>query len=269
MPEIARGSSAAFGRASLLPYVDGPPEDTVAAAPSDELAAVTRRIAEQYLDVLHAASVTAFGGRDARATATQLLTALAALGRLAQAGGDRAHHAVVAAVLPEVERYAADPGGRARHRFLARFRPWLARYADHLGDPAGRRFRALVAYDAREVPLFVELAAIPGIGPRRLERLFCAGLYAVEVVSAADPRELAQVTGLPRALAADVVTRSREYAEARRRQCVLEMRARLAEFQRAFSAIDPTAHPELWALAHAAVEEMSAMVHQVHQESPA
>jgi hypothetical protein len=246
-----------------------PDVDLTAAAPSEELVAVTRRIATQYVDVLHASASAAFGRCDTQAAATQLHSALQALDRLAAAGGDAAHRAILADILPEASRHADAPHGKSRHRFLSRLRHWLARYADHLGDPDGRRIRALVSYNVAEVPLFSELAAIPGIGPRRLERLFCAGLYAVEVVSAADPVEVAQVTGLPRNLAADVVRRAREWADERQRQVVVELHARLGEFQRMLASLDRTTHPELWALAQAAVVEMSSMVQASSQEGTA
>ncbi len=245
------------GRTSAPP--DAPPSDL---APSSELRDVTRRISSQFLEVLQVAASGLFAGRDARGGGSQLLTALDALDRLAAAAQDEPHRALLAEIQPHARTFAADPRGGLRDRFLARLRPWLVRYAAHLGEADGARLRSLVAYDPDAVPLFAELAAIPGIGPRRLERLFCAGLYAVEVVSGAEPAEVAQVTGLPRALAEDVVTRARGFAEERRRRCVLEMRGRLAEFQRVFEAIDPASHPELWALARSAVQEMHSMVNQ-------
>jgi hypothetical protein len=120
-----------------------------------------------------------------------------------------------------------------------------------------------VEFDAREIPLFGELAALPGIGPRRLERLFCAGLFAVEVVSGADPMEVAQVTGLPRALAVEVVTRAREFESEHRRRTVLEMRTRLAEFQHVLAGLDRATNAELWAMARDAVDEMQRVVSEV------
>ncbi|MES2638932.1 MAG: helix-hairpin-helix domain-containing protein [Myxococcota bacterium] len=237
-------------------------------SPSSELREVTRRIAAQFLDVLHVTASGLFAGRDPRGSAAQLVTALDALDRLAVAARDDAHRATLAEIHPHARAFAENPAGRARHRFLARLRPWLVHYAAHLSESDGARIRQLVAFDIADVPLFAELSAIPGIGPRRLERLFCAGLYAVEVVSAADPAEVAQVTGLPRVLAADVVTRAGIFAEERRRRCVLEMRARLAEFQRVFGSIDRATNPELWDLARSAVTDLQNVAEQYRQEPP-
>lgn len=252
--------------ARLLAPGGAAPAAAIDLAPSDELRDVTRRISAQFLDVLHVTASSLFAGRDPRGAAAQLLTALDALLRLASAAQDTTHEALLHEIRPLAEAFAGDPRGRSRDRFLAKLRAWLVRYAEHLGEEEGARFRALVAYDAREVPLFAELAAIPGIGPRRLDRLFCAGLYAVEVVGAADPIEVAQVTGLPRALAADVVSRARSFQDEHRRRTVVEMRARLTEFQRVLGAIDPSVNADLWAIARSAVQEMQTMVN--HLQAP-
>lgn len=234
-------------------------------APSDELRDVTRRISSQFLDVLHVTVSALFAGREARAAAAQLVAALDSLRRLSVAGHDDAQRELLDEILAQATAFVQDPKGRARDRFLARLRPWLLRYAEQLGGDDGARLRALVEFDARELPLFSELAAIPGIGPRRLERLFCAGLHAVEVVGASDPAEVAAVTGLPRALAVDVVTRARDFQEQSRRRTVLEMRARTAEFHRIVAGIDRERNSELWAAATAAAQEMQAVLARLQE----
>ncbi|MDP2316944.1 MAG: hypothetical protein Q8P41_28890 [Pseudomonadota bacterium] len=236
-------------------------------APSGELLAVTRRIATQYLEVLQVSAAGLFAGHDPRGSAAQLVTVLDALDRLAAAGNDAPQRELLAEIRRAADAFLADPRGQARNRFLARLRPWIVRYADHLGDDEGQRLRALVSFDMGEVPLFSELAAIPGIGPRRLDRLFCAGLYAVEVVSGSNPVEVAQVTGLPRALAEDVVARARDFAAERRRRCVVEIRNHLAEFSRILEGIDANTNPDLHALALGAFHEMHAVVTSHRTES--
>jgi hypothetical protein len=239
-----------------------PPTDDAPAvvAPSPELLAVTNRIASQFVGVLHATASRLFSAKDPRGALQQLTSTLDALRRLAEASRDEAHLALLAEAEDEAARFAAAPHGRARDRFLARLRGWLPRYADHLGGDDGDAIRGLVHFDPDAVPLFGELREIPGVGRRRLERLFCAGLWSVEVVSAADPAEVAQVTGLPRALADDVVARARAWAEEHRRKTVVDLRARLAEFARILAAIDPAAAPDLHALAAATIDEMRGMV---------
>ncbi|HND31287.1 MAG TPA: hypothetical protein PLA94_14890, partial [Myxococcota bacterium] len=58
---------------------------------------------------------------------------------------------------------------------------------------------------------------------------YSAGLFTVEAVSAADPMEVAQVTGLPRKLAEEVVRATRAYADAERRKSLEELRSRATD----------------------------------------
>ncbi len=228
-------------------------------APSAELTAVTHRISAQYVEIVRVAAAGVFAGRDARTGLQQLASALDALEKLAIVARDEPQRQLIVELRPSLVACAENPRGRDRERFLARLREWLPRFAEGLGEP-GRGLRDLVSFDVSAIPLFEELLALPGIGPRRLSRLFCAGLYAVEVVSGADPAEVAQVTGLPRRLAEEVVTRARGFAEQRRRRCLVELHARLAEFQDVVRSLDPGTAPELHALARAAVREMYGMV---------
>lgn len=243
-----------------------PPEPPVAApvapavAPSPELVAVTHRIASQFVGVLHATAGRLFGAKDPRGPLQQLRSTLDALRRLAEASHDAPHLALLDEIAEEASRFAEAPHGRARDRFLGRLRSWLPRYADQLGGDDGDALRGLVRFDPDAVPLFGELREIPGIGRRRLERLFCAGLWSVDVVSAADPVEVAAVTGLPRTLAEDVVRRARMWSEEQRRRALVDLRARLADVSRIVGAIDPAAAPDLHALARTTFEEMRGML---------
>lgn len=239
--------------------VDAPPA-APAVAPSPELVAVAHRIASQFVGVLHATASRLFGAKDPLGPLQQLFATLDALRRLAQASHDERHLALLDEITAEARRFTSAPNGRARDRFLARLRSWLPRYADHLGGEDGDALRGLVAYDAAAIPLFGELREIPGIGRRRLERLFCAGLWSVDVVSAADAAEVAAVTGLPRGLAEDVVARARVWSEEHRRRAVVDLRARLSEFARIVGAIDPAEAPDLHALARETVGEMRGLL---------
>lgn len=244
---------------ALLGPQPGPAGLVACLGPSAELTAVTNRISSQYVEIVRLAAAGVFSGGDTRSSLHQLASALDALEKLARVAQEPEPVALIDELRPTLLACAANPRGRDRDRFLARLRTWLPRFAEGLGEP-GDSLRELVSYDTASIPLFEDLLGLRGIGPRRLDRLFCAGLYAVEVVSGADPVEVAQVTGLPRGLAEEVVARARGFAEDRRRRCLTELRARLAEFQDVVRTLDPGSAPELHALAQAAVREMQGMV---------
>jgi hypothetical protein len=179
---------------------------------SEELVAVTRRIASQYVDALHASASAAFSGRDPSAAAEGIVSAIDALERLADAALDGRPQALLLEIQPEARAFAQDPRLRARHHFLATFRPWLRRYAQELGMD-GARIQELVDFDVTHHPLLADLSALRGIGPRRLARLYCAGLYAAQTLALAEPGEVAVVTGFPRRLAGEVVERAQRFVE--------------------------------------------------------
>jgi hypothetical protein len=58
------------------------------------------------------------------------------------------------------------------------------------------------------------LALVRGIGARRLDRCYEAGLYTVEGLSAAPEEEVAQVTGLPLRVVRSLMAAARSHAEA-------------------------------------------------------
>jgi len=194
----------------------------------EELLRLTRRIAGQYVEVLAGSLALAFMGKDSSATDSQLAAALETMLRLADACG-------------------ADELGRARREMDLLVRDWQQRrprrraaFIHALRDSVlslcrclepedAASLKKLVVYERRSLPLLDELAALPGIGPRRLGRLYSAGLFTVEAVSAADPMEVAQVTGLPRKLAEEVVRATRTYADAERRKSLEELRSRATD----------------------------------------
>jgi hypothetical protein len=72
--------------------------------------------------------------------------------------------------------------------------------------------RELVLFDKSNVPLFDQLARIRGIGPRRIQRMYCAGLFTVETVVSSTPEDIASVTGIPVALARRIHEETARYA---------------------------------------------------------
>lgn len=228
--------------------------------PSPELVEVTRRISAQLLDVLAVTARTLFGPSPGHAEVQQLVATLESIRRLAGAAHDEAGITRIDTMAADARRYAAKPDRREQDRFRTRLRTWLVDFGASLGEAEGAHLRGLVEYDPRDVPLFAELARIPGIGPRRLQRLFAAGLHAVEVVAAASVADLVSVTGLPRSVAEDVIARARAYQDDERRRAVLEMTTRLAQFQRALEAMGTADSADLRRAAAEALSQMERLV---------
>lgn len=246
--------------ALLVPGAEDAPAPAIEIGPSEELLDVTRRLSAQLLDVLAVTSHTLLSGGAKAGETTQLLSTLDSLRRLAEAARDTKGQALIRELTDEAQRFAHAPNGRTRNRFLARLRAWLVTFATHLGEDQGARLRSLVEYDPRAVPLFSELAALPGVGPKRLQRLFVAGLYAVDTVANANATELAAVTGLPRMLAEDIIERAVAFRDEEQRRILLDMRSRLAEFQRALKVLESGAPTELLEAAQQAIKQMQTLV---------
>ena len=229
-------------------------------APSGELQAVSRRIAGQFVDLIQAFSGTIFTRRPNPATTDQFKHALDALHRLAVATQDAPQIALLDEMRTAlVELVDHHERGRVLDRFATWLRAWIPRFSATLDAADGERLVSLVSYRNQTIPLFAELGNIQGIGRRRLERLYCAGLYTVEAVCAADATELAQVTGLPQALAARVIEATRAYAVEQRRRCVFEMRDRARELARTMTSAQG-ADPELVRLAMSTMVELQSLL---------
>lgn len=201
--------------------------------PSDELAAVSRRIAGQYVEVVAGFAASAFAGDLGRVELDRFLAALDSLNRLALAADDQPQLAVIAEMRSLVEEQSERLSkGRGRTRFTAALEEWIPRFSSHLDEEDRDRLMRLVSFQGQDLPLLDALGQIPGIGPRRLTRLYCAGLYTVASVSQADPTELAQVTGMPNRLATEVVETARRFAAEHPKRCIAEIQARVRDLVR-------------------------------------
>lgn len=200
-------------------------------APSSELRAVTKRISVQYIDVLARAASRLLSGERGGDVATQLSGALFNLSRLANASGDAQHHALLTqlqqAVAVWLER---QEHGRGESAFRNTLHRWLHDYASFLGVDQSAAIRRLMGTDAADAPLLRRLGSLRGIGPRRLERLYAAGLHDVGRLSETDPADVAAVTGLPLALAEQVIHEARSHQERQRTTLVTEMAERVLAF---------------------------------------
>lgn len=234
--------------------------------PSDELDRVVVSVALPYARVVAELGARLLSGRAEAAALDELDGALTALGRLAEVdlGGARTER------VEELRRWVEEARGEASRlgaRRLDRLRELLPRLGDAFGGEIARELRGLVDCDPSDHPLLADLAHLDGIGPRRLLRLYAAGLFTPEVLSEADPDDVAVVTGLPRALARRVVQAALGFGARRRRQLVLGFESRLAEFRRVVEALDPDCEPELSTAARVAIAEMARLVRTVSFET--
>ena len=236
------------------------PDGSELVEPSSELMAVSRRIAGQFVDLIQAFAGSVFTRRVSATTTDQFSHAVDALHRLAAATGDSEQ----VRLLEEMQGLLLDlqqGGDRARNvdRAGTRLRAWIPAFSGFLEANDSERLMTMVSYKNQHVPLLAELGNIEGIGKRRLERLYVSGLYTVEAVCAADPSELAAVTGLPLHLSTRVIEATREYAVHQRRRCVLEMRDRARELVRAMNTTTD-ADPELVRLAISTMAELQSVL---------
>ena len=256
-----------FSDDELASFLDGrqeedssPVVELAPVEPSGELLAVSRRIAGQFVDLIQAFSASVFTRRLTPATTSQFSHAVDALHRLAVAAGDEQQ----ARLLEEMQGLLHNlehHGDRSRDvdRISIRLRACIPAFSASLESVDAERLVNMVSYKNQHVPLLAELGNIPGIGKRRLERLYISGLYTVEAVCAAEPSELAAVTGLPLTLATRVVEATREYAIQQQRRCVMEMRERARELVRAMGA-SPSGDPELVRLAMSTMAELQSVL---------
>lgn len=198
-----------------------------------ELQLVARRIAGNHVDVLANFARSVFAHRATRSEYQQFAGALQSLGRLADAANDTRQVDVLETMEADIERRLADFGNRRdRNRFLPHLQQFIDGFAACLEGEDAARLHQLIHFEPGTLPLLSELESLHGIGPRRLSRLYCCGLYTVEAVAPADATEVAQVTGLPARLSEDVVTATRRWAEERRASAIHEIRMRIREFDR-------------------------------------
>lgn len=244
------------GDAVLEPIDGGTADLADLLEPSDELGRVARRVAGQYVEILARYAATAFAGTGPAAGLSQLEAAMGALVRLAEASHDAAQIDLLDALATILPGLAAPRESRVARNALAKLADWIPRFAATLEPEDGRRLLTVVHWEKGSAPLLDELASIKGMGRRRLARLYAAGLLTVDVIASARPDEIAQVTGLPRALVDEVVARARAFARDDRQRRLEELRdqsLRLAQLARSVHLSDDPAVRSLAAEAIAAL----------------
>ncbi len=212
--------------------------------PSDELARVARRIAGEYVQVVARHAAVAFGRAGAGGGDLEVRGALGALRRLAEAGGDARQLSLLSELDELLTGLSAPRASRAGRRAVSALGDWIPRFAETLEPEDARALLHLVEWDHGAAPLLEELGTIRGIGRRRLARLYAAGLFSVDTVANARPEEIAAVTGLPMALAEEVVDRTRRFAVEEHRRCLEDLRDRSARLTSLSRALRDRSDPQ-------------------------
>lgn len=227
-------------------------------APSEELGRVSRRIAAQYAEIVASFAAHSLRGDVRRTTVEQVGVAIESLLRLASASGDREQSGLLEELLGLVEPATSGRlNSRARQGALTRLRDWIPRFAATLEAEDQAHLTRLVVWDTDTAPLMDELGELRGIGPKRLQRLYAAGLFTVDAVAGADPDEVAAVTGLPRDLSVRVVEATEAYASQERRRCMEAVRERAVRLRNLLSTLPAGGDPELNRLAREALREVA------------
>ncbi len=223
---------------------------------SDEVVRVSRRIAGQYVEVLARFAAAAFGRSTTSVDHTQIRSAIDALHRLAKASEDHAQVALLEELQSLIEPATTGRrNSRSRQGALIRLREWLPRFADTLEPLDGKRLVHLVEWDAEAAPLLSELSEIRGIGPKRLQRLYSAGLFTVDRVAAANAEDIVAVTGIPGKLAHSVVDVTHTWAVEERERCYTGMLERVHRLRRILGAL-PSSNQDVAAAAARALLEV-------------
>lgn len=208
---------------------------------ADELRVVTRRIASNYCDTLAHAAASFLRGEAPGEHLPSLAAACRDLHRLAVAAGDHEQIVVLDQLLERYDGFVSS--GRGGASFRTFLRRWLHDYAALAGDVAASA-ASIVQYDLDALPVFQELLKLKGIGPKRLERLYAAGLYDTHAYRDASSSDIASVSGLPLALCEEVVATARAWERHRRRRDVEALSDALDRFERTLRSDVPTTSEE-------------------------
>lgn len=206
--------------------VDEPEDDSTSA-----LRQVADKISAQYGEIIATWSAKVLSSLEPVATAGVDAT-VANLLRLARSA-DSQDQVELLEDLRETLRMieGTTPSSRNGDRARVQLRDWIPAFADTLEGEDAERLRSLVEWTPGSVPFLEELREVHGIGPRRLTRLYSAGLGQLDAVANASPDDVVHVTGIPHSIAVEVVRRARSYAQEERDRCVHDIRDRAARLE--------------------------------------
>lgn len=249
---------------ALLEQADAEPPEAPP-TPSLELVTLSRRLSGQYVDLLAHFTRRAHAEQGSAQLTEPVVSALTALIRLNDAVDDQDLSTALTALLLQLqEGFPQQP--LARTRFLDTLRAHILAIADLLDEADGQRLRTLIEFEQASEPLLDALGRIHGIGPRRLERLYCAGLFTIEPITTTTPEEISSVTSIPLHLCAEIIRTARTFAERRRRSSVADLQQQVQAFIHTLPQLDPSRDRDRELIA-GAMQALGALQHALGQLS--
>ena len=210
------------------------------AATSDEARNLARNLAIPYVQVVSQHAFDLATGRQER-FAPKLLQVLKDARRLAEEMEDEAlleHYQALASILGDERRTFSTQ--HDRETSSRRLHGWVSEFAYIVGGEAGRKLLREQTLKRGVNPLVAYLREVRGLGEKRLEKLFAAGLLTTDALVDADPRELSQIVGIPMGVARLVVTAATRFADEQRVASVLGLRESALEVMRHLRDLPPT-----------------------------
>lgn len=205
---------------------------------SGEALALARTLGAQYAEVIGHYAVDSMLGRTSR-HGPKLRQIVKSLTRLAVEMGDLEILELYHQLEDLIAVFSNASLGEARQAASQRLRDWVMTFAGYVDEETATKLRRLVVFRKGVHPLISHLREIRGIGDKRLERLYVAGLLTTESLVEADPIELAQVVGVPLRLARQIVEASRRFFEQQRLVHVRSLQSAVGEVTRALREVDP------------------------------
>ena len=206
---------------------------------------VVQRISGHYGEIIATWSARVLATTEPADTSGMEVT-VANLLRLAESSGEEQQLRLLRELSHTLtELSGTRPRTRRGESARIKLRDWIPAFAETLTGEDSARLLALVRWDAETMPLLDELREIRGIGPRRLTRLYSAGLGSVDAVADADPADVAAVTGIPLGIAESVVRRAGEFAVQDRARCIHDIQRRAVRLEMLLTRIGKGPNPEL------------------------
>jgi len=221
-----------------------------AGAPASErfdtshLVDLSRDLSTQYVDVVANYASEVFGSLSPEASRAQVLAALQNLADLTAATRDTALQERVADLSQIVEE-GVPRGKLARTRYVKRLRTAIEAFGELLDGEGRTRLLRIVRYRVHGDPVLGFLQGIRGVGKKRLERLYMAGLNDLDRLVEADPDDLAAVAGLPLSVAMRVQRESKVFAESERKRALHALSERADWLVRSIDDLDPNDEEQL------------------------
>lgn len=255
-----------FSDDELLQVMAPPPADQAVPAPevSGQARALARMLGAQYAEIIAHYAIDALAGRQSK-HAPKLEQIIRNFKRLATEMGDLELLRLYEQLAELSEAFESSPSVDMRMLASQRLRDWVMTFADLVGGEAAQKLRKLVVFKKGVHPLISHLREIRGIGEKRLERLYAAGLLTTETLAEAHPAELGQVMGVTRRLARQVIEACQRFAESQRQTHVRSLKNVVGEVARVLQNVDPNddSHVRLVAAVRETIAELERAVREM------